>query len=334
MTVFPRIPVPSALSNLPHPHEVSEALHSPSGFWFGFSHYQSSEQFIRVAHKACWDGPKPFRTDSSQVISAQSVYVLAYCCGEKAGSARFKPYNVEDGGLVDPGVWASSTTRVLEKWRRQGVAKAIYSHMRAFGYTLSPASVLSDYAMLMWKGFDTSISFKTSWPDKNEIVNSSPIELPLLADWDQEAERIRKHYAEFREPDFVEYTKRFVLNLQYGANDVLRLTNVLAEYFRDPVQALAELIAECQYVRDVADIDILRNPDAYGENSFPKMKLIRYISPASRKCQRELTENLFNVAMPISKRYWSEWDAEKNRFGDEFRKWIECDIPENFWIDD
>ncbi len=327
MVVLENVPVLSNLPNLDPPVYVSNEKKNPKGFWYGFTQYHTKECLMTIAHKAFFN-TSVHRSDltSKQILSRQQVTVLVYFEGEETGSARFRPYAVEDGGLSHPGIWSVAYINVMPHWQRQGVAKAIYSHMKAFGYQLSPAPVIvSQKAMDMWEGFDPRLSFNDSSSSPKKITCADPMALPIIADWDQEVEQVKSRFAPVWDLDI--FVKEHLPKTDLWLQAISSIEMIIEEYFEYPDEALLRMISKFSYSTSPKEIDLLKDPNLFGINKFLDEILLRRLSPKARKWEQLVRNELYSLVKDLE----TEFCNEKSNFYNEcidnfglFPKGFEC----------
>jgi len=320
MSTFNQIPILSDLPNVEFPYKISEEKKDTSGFWYGFSRHQKDCLQINVVHRVYLNRSRNFFNETpEQTVARQVIQVLAYCGEEKVGYARFRLYAVEDGGLKHPGVWSSSSTQVEPVWQRKRVAASIYAHMKAFEFPLSPASVLSQSAQNMWHKFDPKLSFNIM---RSKINSTSPLALPKIPDLKNEAERVEAHFAKIREPDFYEFANEQLFQLEDCCEAISLALSDLQQYYINPREALLKMIDRFQWCYCFSQIDVVEEPDVFGQNSLARSKLLRKCSPAVWRWQRLLKANILPIAQSMKNKYWDAWNAEQSKFKTECEDWL------------
>jgi len=136
------------------PTKIGKQYQEDDGSWFGFSEHglpledpDAPPVSLIVGH-LLYDAGKPSDPSAEWLgkaaIAHNVICVRAFLDGTLVASARFKRYGCAgpNGGVASlkhPLVWESEQTWTDEEYRGRGIASAMYSHVHAFKYPISPS---------------------------------------------------------------------------------------------------------------------------------------------------------------------------------------------------
>jgi hypothetical protein len=107
------------------------------------------------------------RQRSEETIWKQEIVVAAVIHGSEVGRATFTRFGEGISGRSDPTVWTGYSLGVGKKYRRCGIGRAMYGHVKAFGYPISPSEALTDDGLALWLCLDPSLQAMPGRPRMN-----------------------------------------------------------------------------------------------------------------------------------------------------------------------